>query len=120
MEITDVRITLNRSGKVRAFAQIVIDGCFLVGDIRLSEGREGTLLVNMPSRRLRNGSLREVAHPINTDTRRKIEGTIISEYEKVLAEHGDPGEDGGRSPAQCLTARLLSEEYWTNEATADE
>ncbi len=121
MEITDVRITLNRGGKVRAFAQIVIDGCFLVGDIRLSEGKEGTLLVNMPSRRLRNGSFREVAHPVNTDTRRKIEGTIIAEYERVLVEHGEPGEDGsGRSPSQQLAARLLSEEYWTNEATADE
>lgn len=121
MEITEVRITLNRGGKVRAFAQIVIDGCFLLGDIRLSEGKEGTLLVNMPTRRLRNGSFREVAHPLNTETRRKIEGAIVTEYERVLAEHGEPGEDGdGRSRSQQLTARLLAEEYWTNEATSEE
>ncbi len=120
MEITDVRITLNRGGKVRAFAQIVIDGCFIVGDIRVSEGREGTLLVNMPSRRLRNGSFREVAHPINTETRRKLEGRIIAEYERVLAEHGEPGEEGKRSPAQQISARLLSEEYWTNETVAED
>jgi stage V sporulation protein G len=121
VEITDVRITLNRGGKVRAFAQIVIDGCFLVGDIRVSEGKEGTLLVNMPSRRLRNGSFRDVAHPLNTETRRMLEATILAEYERVVAEHGEPGEDGnGRSRSQQLSARFLAQEYWTNEPTPDE
>lgn len=121
MEITDVRITLNRGGKVRAFAQIVIDGCFLVGDIRVLEGKEGTLLVNMPSRRLRNGSFREVVHPLNTETRRRLEGTIIAEYGRVVEEHGGAGENGdGRSRSQQLSSRLLSEEYWTNEAAPEE
>lgn len=121
MEITDVRINLNRSGKVRAFAQIVIDGCFLVGDIRIAEGKEGTLLVNMPVRRLRNGSFREVVHPLNTETRRRLEGAILAEYERVLVEQGDPGEDGnGRSRTQQLSARLLREEYWTNESSPEE
>lgn len=121
MEITDVRITLNRGGKVKAFAQIVIDGCFLVGDIRVAEGKEGTLLVNMPTRRLRNGSFREVAHPLNTETRRRLESRILAEYERVVEEHGEPGDDGsGRSRSQQLSARLLAEEYWTNEATVDE
>jgi stage V sporulation protein G len=121
MDFTDVRINLNKGGRVKAFVQVIIDGCFLVGDIRVLEGKEGTVTVAMPSRRLRNGSFRDIVHPLNTDTRRKLEGAVIDAYERTLAEHGDPSAtDNGRSRGQELTSKFLSEEYWTSDAAADE
>ncbi|MGV8039917.1 MAG: SpoVG family protein [Thermoanaerobaculaceae bacterium] len=116
MEITEVRINLNKGGKVKAFAQIVIDGCFLVGDIRVLEGKEGLVYVAMPSRRLRSGSFRDIAHPLNTETRRSLDEAILKEYERVAGERGGGGE-GSRS--QQIAGRFLGEKYWTEEE-ADE
>ncbi len=112
MEITEVRINLNKGGKVKAFAQIVIDGCFLIGDIRVLEGKEGLVYVAMPSRRLRNGSFRDIAHPLNTETRRSLEDAILKEYERVTAERGAGGE---ASRSQQIAGRFLGEKYWTDE-----
>jgi stage V sporulation protein G len=121
VEITEVRVTLNKGGKVKAFAQVVLDGCFLVGDIRVLEGKEGTLAVTMPSRRLRNGSFRDIAHPLNTDTRRSLEGAILAEYARVMQEHGSPAEgDNGRTRGQQIASKFLGESYWTSESQLDE
>ena len=111
MNISEVRITVSKGGKVRAFAQVVIDGCFLVGDIRVLEGKEGTIYVAMPSRRLRNGSFREVAHALNTETRRRLDEAILNEYRRVAEDTG--GEGGSR--AQQIAGRFLGEKYWTEE-----
>ena len=94
MEISEVRINLNKGGKVKAFAQVIFDGCFLVGDIRVLEGKEGTVYVAMPSRRLRNGSFRDIAHPLNTDTRKRLDEAILSEFERVIAERGVTADAG--------------------------
>jgi len=112
MEITEVRINLNKGGKVKAFAQIVIDWCFLVGDIRVLEGKEGLVYIAMPSRRLRNGSFLDIAHPLNTETRRSLDEAILKEYERVVAERGAGGE-GSRS--QQIAGRFLGEKYLTEE-----
>ena len=121
MEFTEVRINLNKGGKVKAFAQVVIDDCFLVGDIRVLEGKEGTVLLQMPSRRLRNGSFRDVAHPLNTETRRRLEESVLREYERVVAERGHPS-DTATSPtrSQQMASRLLGERYWTDEDGEEE
>jgi stage V sporulation protein G len=113
MEITEVRINLNKGGRVKAFAQIVIDDCFLIGDVRVMEGKEGTMIVTMPSRRLRNGSFRDIVHPLNTETRRRVDEVILSEYERVVAERGGDADNGSKT--QQLASRLLSEKYWTDE-----
>jgi stage V sporulation protein G len=121
MEISEVRINLNRGGKVKAFVQVIFDGCFLLGDIRVLEGKEGTLYVAMPSRRLRNGSFRDIAHPLNTDTRKRLDEAILSEYERIVAERGATGDSattGTRS--QQIANRLLGEKYWTNEDGEEE
>jgi stage V sporulation protein G len=121
MEISEVRVNLNRGGKVKAFAQVVFDSCFLVGDIRVLEGKEGTVYVAMPSRRLRNGSFRDIAHPLNTETRKKLDEAILSEYERVAAERGtghEPGPSATRS--QQIANRLLGDKYWTNEESEDD
>ena len=120
MEISEVRINLNKGGKVKAFAQVVFDGCFLVGDIRVLEGKEGTVYVAMPSRRLRNGSFRDIAHPLNTDTRKRLDDAILAEYERVVAERGAGPVGGGASRAQQISNRLLGEKYWTDDESDEE
>jgi stage V sporulation protein G len=118
MEITEVRISLNKGGKVRAFAQLIIDNCFLIGDIRVLEGKEGTVYVAMPSRRLRNGGLRDVAHPLNAETRRRIDDLILNEYQRVVSERGPSAEgDDGSSRTQQIANRLLADKFWTDEDT---
>jgi len=120
MEISEVRVNLNKGGKVKAFAQVVFDGCFLLGDIRVLEGKEGTVYIAMPSRRLRNGSFRDIAHPLNTDTRKRLDEAILAEYERVVTERGASG--GGTAPtrSQQISSRLLNEKYWTDEESDDE
>jgi stage V sporulation protein G len=121
MDISEVRINLNKGGKVKAFAQVIFDGCFLVGDIRVLEGKEGTLYVSMPSRRLRNGSFRDIAHPLNTDTRKRLDEAILAEYERVATERGASGETvAAATRSQQIANRLLGEKYWTNEEGEDE
>lgn len=115
MEITEVRINLNKGGKVKAFAQIVIDGCFLVGDIRVLEGKEGTVTVAMPSRRLRNGGFRDITHPLNTETRRRVDEAILTEFRRVIEERGDAADGKGLTRVQEISGRLLGEKYWTEE-----
>lgn len=118
MEITEVRINLNKGGKVKAFAQIVIDNAFLVGDIRVLEGKEGLVYIAMPSRRLRNGSFRDIAHPLNTEIRRLLDDVILKEYERVVSERGGTAEGGTRS--QQIAGRLLGERYWTEEESEED
>jgi len=117
MNISEVRINVSKGGKVKAFAQVVIDGSFLVGDIRVLEGKEGTVYVAMPSRRLRNGSFREVAHALNTETRRQLDEAILAEYRRVA---GDGAEGGNGSRVQQIAGRFLGEKYWTEEDGDDE
>jgi stage V sporulation protein G len=120
MNISEVRINVNKGGKVKAFAQVVIDGSFLVGDIRVLEGKEGTVYVAMPSRRLRNGSFRDIAHPLNTETRRHLDEAILAEYQKVVTEQGVGGDGSGTSRAQQIAGKFLGQKYWTEEDADEE
>jgi stage V sporulation protein G len=121
MEITEVRINLNKGGKVKAFAQVILDGCFLVGDIRVLEGKEGTVTLAMPSRRLRNGSFRDIAHPLNTETRRKLDEVVLGEYQRVVKERGGPADGGnGQTRSQQIAGKFLGDKYWTEEDVEDE
>jgi stage V sporulation protein G len=124
MNITEVRISPAKGGKVRAFAGIVIDDCFVVNDLRVMEGREGQLFVTMPARKTRNGQLRDTAHPLNTETRKLVEERVLDEYQQALANHAVPGRSssGGRSKRRGkqsvmdrLAGKLFNEEFWTPE-----
>ena len=66
MNVTEVRISPAKGGKVKAFASIVIDDCFIVNDLRVMEGREGQVFVTMPARKSRNGQMRDIAHAFGT------------------------------------------------------
>jgi len=88
MEITEVKIFPVGEEKLKAFVSIVIDHCFMVNDIKVIRGRDG-LFISMPSRRKKNGEFKDVAHPLNNDTRRSIETQILEQYERVLVARGE-------------------------------
>ena len=86
MQITDIRIRkVDIDGKLNAVVSITIDDAFVVHDIKIIEGEKG-LFIAMPSRKATDGKYRDIAHPINSETREKIQGIILQKYEQVLAE----------------------------------
>jgi len=85
MEITKVSIRHVDMNKVKAVASITIDDEFVVHDLRIVEGEKG-LFVAMPSRKLPNGEYRDVAHPINTATRERLQDAVIEEYQRAAGE----------------------------------
>lgn len=86
MQITDVRIRkISKEGKMRAIVSITLDGEFVVHDIKVIEGEKG-LFIAMPSRRAGDGEYRDIAHPINSQTREMIQNIILERYEAVLEE----------------------------------
>ena len=125
MKVTEVRISPAKGGKVRAFASVVFDDCFIVNDLRVVEGREGQFFVTMPARKTRNGQMRDIAHPLNGETREQIEALVLDEYESAVQNlivpdrsvQDDAGEEKRLSLMERLSARLFNEEFWTTEAT---
>ena len=82
MNITDVRVRkVAKDGKMKAVVSITIDDEFVVHDIKVIEGEKG-LFIAMPSRKATDGEYRDIAHPINTETRGMLERIILEEYEK--------------------------------------
>lgn len=83
MEITDVRIRkISAEGKMKAIVSVTFDNEFVVHDIKVIEGQNG-LFIAMPSRKTPTGEFKDIAHPINTDTRQRIQKSILDEYEAV-------------------------------------
>ncbi|MCM3712164.1 septation regulator SpoVG [Sporosarcina luteola] len=83
MEVTDVRLRkVETEGRMRAIASITLDGEFVVHDIRVIEGNDG-LFVAMPSKRTPDGEFRDVAHPINTSARMKVQDAVLTAYHMV-------------------------------------
>ncbi len=85
MELTDVRVSPVNEEKLKAFVNITIDDCFIVRDLKIINGKNG-LFVSMPSRRRKDGTFRDIAHPLNNETREMVEQRILSEYERILSE----------------------------------
>ena len=89
MQITDVRVRkVTKEGKMRAVVSITIDDVFVVHDIKVIEGEKG-LFIAMPSRKASDGEYRDIAHPINSDTRDKIQSLILEKYQEVASESED-------------------------------
>ena len=83
MKITDVRVKkVSKEGKMKAVVSVTIDDEFVVHDIKVIEGDKG-LFIAMPSRRSSDGEYRDVAHPINTSTRERLQAVILEAYEKA-------------------------------------
>lgn len=83
MEVTDVRLRrVNTDGRMRAIASITFDQEFVIHDIRVIDGNNG-LFVAMPSKRTPDGEFRDIAHPINSKTRAKIQDAVLEEYNRA-------------------------------------
>ncbi|EOD00340.1 septation regulator SpoVG [Caldisalinibacter kiritimatiensis] len=92
MQITDVRIRkINEEGKMKAIVSVTFDDCFVVHDIKIIEGQNGPFIA-MPSRKMPDGEFRDIAHPINSETRGMIQKAVFEEYEKALSEENEENE----------------------------
>ena len=94
MEITEVRVFPVGEDKLKAFVSIIIDDCFVVSDIKIINGSNG-LFISMPSKKRKNGTFRDIAHPLNNETRKKIEEKVLARYREVLT----PGGVGAPRPS---------------------
>ena len=84
MNITDVRVRkVAKEGKMKAVVSITIDDEFVVHDIKVLEGEKG-LFIAMPSRKATDGEYRDIAHPINSGTRDRIQTIILEKYQEVM------------------------------------
>ena len=99
MNITAVRVRkVAKEGKMKAVVSITIDDEFVVHDIKVIEGEKG-LFIAMPSRKAADGEYRDIAHPINSETRSMLEEIILKSYEEsALQEEGVQEEDGAAGP----------------------
>ena len=86
MQITDVRVRkITKEGKMKAIVSITLDDEFVVHDIKVIEGEKG-LFIAMPSKKATDGEYRDIAHPINSSTREKIQNIILERYQQSLEE----------------------------------
>ena len=86
MQITDVRVRkVAKEGKMKAIVSITLDNEFVVHDIKVIEG-EKEVFIAMPSRKATDGEYRDIAHPINSDTRDRSQNIILAKYEAALLE----------------------------------
>lgn len=86
MQITDIRIrSVEKEGKMKGVVSITIDDEFVVHDIKIIEGEKG-MFIAMPSRKAADGEYRDIAHPINTATRERLQSMILSKYQESLEE----------------------------------
>lgn len=93
MEITDIRVRkINKEGKMKAVVSVTFDNEFVVHDIKVIEGDKGSFIA-MPSRKTLDGEFRDIAHPINSETRDRIQKTVLEKYEMVLLSDEEIASD---------------------------
>ena len=87
MELSDVKIRIvpKDNEMLKAVASVVIDGCLVLHDIKIINGKSG-LFISMPSRKTPEGSYRDIAHPLDTETSELFSSTILGAYDKALKE----------------------------------
>ncbi len=87
MKISDVRVRLvqKQDSKLKAVASITIDDCFVIHDIKIIEGNEGHFIA-MPSRKTGEGEYKDIAHPINTETRQEVIDAVLNAYKIQVAQ----------------------------------
>ena len=87
MEITEVRIHLRNEARLKAFATVTFNNVFVVHNMKVVSGNNG-LIVCMPSRKIKDGTYKDIAHPIDNEFRGKLEQLILKEYETEMAKAG--------------------------------
>lgn len=81
MDITDVRVFPVDEDKLKAYVTITLDNCFVIRDLKVIHGNTG-LFIAMPAKRRKDGTYKDIAHPLNADTRERFERVILEEYER--------------------------------------
>ena len=87
MEITEVRVIPVEEDKLKAFVSVVFDNCFIISDIKIIDGNNGRF-ISMPSKKRKNGTFKDIAHPLNSETRQMIEEKVFAKYDEVLNDKG--------------------------------
>ena len=85
MEITDVRVFPVDEDKLKAYVTITLDNCFVIRDLKVINGTTG-LFIAMPAKRRKDGTYKDIAHPLNAETRERMERTILGEYQRQLTQ----------------------------------
>ena len=83
MEVTEVRVFPVEEDRLKAYATITFDSCFLVRDLKIIMGHKG-LFVAMPSKKRKDGTYQDTAHPLNRETRQMIEDQVLGEYHRMV------------------------------------
>jgi stage V sporulation protein G len=83
MDVTEIRVYPVDDEKLKAFVTITLDNCFVVRDLKVIKGISG-LFVAMPSRKMKDGSFKDMAHPLNNETRKMIENKVLDEYYRFM------------------------------------
>jgi len=105
LEITEIRITLRDDDKLRGFASITLDDCFVIRGLKIIEGSAG-MFVAMPNRRRKDGTFQDIAHPINARTREMMESLIITAYKEEYRRSGGSSAGYAGSPGQPDSGRV--------------
>jgi stage V sporulation protein G len=106
MEITEVRVYPVSEEKLKAYVTITLDHCFVIRDLKVINGNTG-LFIAMPAKRRKDGTFKDIAHPLNVETRQKMERIILAEYDKELKR---VVQDGGEAPRFVRAPETEAEE----------
>lgn len=88
MKVTEVKVFPVNEERLKAYVSITLDGCFVVRDLKVIQGTSG-LFVAMPSKKRKDGQFRDIAHPLNQETRAMIEDMVFEAYENELKSMGE-------------------------------
>lgn len=81
MDITEVKVFPVAEDKLKAYVTITLDNCFIIRDLKVIQGTSG-LFIAMPAKKRKDGSYKDIAHPLNADTRDRLEKVVLAEYQK--------------------------------------
>jgi stage V sporulation protein G len=109
VNITQVKVFPVSEEKLKAYVSIVLDDCFLVSDLKVIQGPNG-LFISMPSKRKKNGEFKDIAHPLNRETRERMEKRILEEYDKVKTAAPAPAPPAAEPAAEEAPAPPVSTE----------
>ena len=90
MEITEIRLTMRNEAKLKAFANVTFDNAFVIRGMKIINGNKG-LFISMPSKKRPDGTYQDVAHPVNTEMRRRVEKAVLNAYQNELNRMGISG-----------------------------
>ncbi len=93
MEITEVRVFPVTEEKLKAYVTITLDHCFVIRDLKVINGNSG-LFIAMPAKRRKDGTFKDIAHPLNSETRDRMEKAILAEYDRELRKGAAPRPTG--------------------------